>query len=54
MWIFAFVHDSDLVDRDVRNFAVFITQIENSAFYIDHITTKGGIGSTRNIDLFTQ
>ena len=52
--VFAFVNDRDLIDRDVRDLIIFIAQIKDSGLNVNHIAPKGGVRSTRDIDLFAQ
>lgn len=54
MLIGAFVNDCDLIDGDVRNLFILISQIENPGLNIDNITSKGGVSAARYVDLFTQ
>lgn len=54
MLIGAFVNDRDLIDGDVRNLFIRISQIENTGLNIDHVSAKGGVGAACYVDLFTQ
>lgn len=54
MRFFDFVNDGDFVYGDVGNLVVFITKIQNAAFYVDHITAKGGVCAAGDVDLFTH
>lgn len=52
--IFAFIDHRDLVDRNIRDLVVLVTQIQHAAFYIDHISAKRGVSAARHVDLLAQ
>ena len=54
MRIFAFVYHRNFIDRNIRNLAILVAQIQDAAFYIDDIAAKCGVGPARNVNLFAK
>ena len=54
MLVGTFIHDGDLVDRDIRDLFVLITQIKNARFNVDDIAAKRRVSATRHVYFFTQ
>lgn len=50
----AFVNNRDLIDGNIRNLFIFVSQIEDPGLNIDHVSAKGSVGAACYVDLFTQ
>ena len=54
MRILAFSDYCDLIYRNIRDLVILIFQIQHAAFYINHVSTKRGVGAASDIDLLTE
>lgn len=52
--VIAFIDDGDLVDRDIRDLFVLVTQVENALLDINNIAAKCRIRSARDVYFLAQ
>ena len=52
--VFDLIDDRDLVDSNIRDLFILVTQIKHAAFYVNDIAAKCGICTARNVYLFAQ
>ncbi len=54
MRILTFSNHCDLIYRNIRDLVILIFQIKHAALYLNHISTKCGVGAASDIDLLTE
>lgn len=52
--VVALIDDGDLVDRDIRDLFVLVTQVEDTFLHVDHIAAKGRIRAAGDVDLLAE
>jgi hypothetical protein len=48
------IHHCDLINGDIRDLFVLVTQVKNAALYVDHIALERRVNAARHVYLLSH
>ena len=46
--------NGDLIDRDIRDLVIFVSQVQNAGLNIHHVAAKCRVGAACDVDFLTH